>query len=221
MRNDSTETTNRSRAGWPVCDNVARRAITTRYGGLPELWESSPRRFEDNKSHTEEIIDGLFAGDHLLCCGWSLSHFATRPLKEWRRRLYRMQFVVPSPMLTCKGLTRAGKLSEHSLQNTGYRRFLVVEFDDGTVDDHASLLLHLATRAPLALANHSGGKSLHGWFYCVDQSETKLRNFMHYAVSLGADSATWIRSQFVRMPDGRRPTGTKQTAFFFNPDIIE
>ena len=30
----------------------------------------------------------------------------------------------------------------------------------------AALLLHLAEKAPLALAVYSGGKSLHGWFYC-------------------------------------------------------
>ena len=43
------------------------------------------------------------------------------------------------------------------------------------------------------------------------QSEDRLRRFMNYAVSLGADPATWTRSQFVRMPDGARDHGKRQT----------
>ena len=68
------------------------------------------------------------------------------------------------------------------------------------------MLLHLAKVAPLVLAVHSGGKSLHGWFYCAGQPEEKWLHFMRYAVSLGADPATWTRSQFVRLPEGRATT---------------
>ena len=42
----------------------------------------------------------------------------------------------------------------------------------------AALLLHLAEKAPLALAVYSGGKSLHGWFYCAGiAEETGLDGF--------------------------------------------
>src|SRR5262249_26467683 len=124
----------------------------------------------------------------------------------------------------------------HSLSNTGERRFLVIEFDfdfrdrnravrllsdeRDTTDLCACLLLHLAERAPLALVVHSGGKSMHGWFYCAGRSEESLRRFMIYAVSLGADAATWTRSQFVRMPDGTRDNGKRQTLHFFNPEVL-
>ena len=81
--------------------------------------------------------------------------------------------------------------------------------------------MHLAERAPLALAVHSGSKSLHGWFYCVGQSEERLRDFMRYAVMLGADPATWTRCQFVRMPDGMRDNGKRQTVYFFNPEVVK
>ena len=138
-----------------------------------------------------------------------------------------------------QGVTRNGKLSAHALSNTGLRRFLVIEFDfDGSrsraeanllaqfnadrrdvSDLCASLLLHLAQKAPLALAVHSGGKSLHGWFYCTGQREELLRRFMNYAASLGGDAATWTRSQFVRMPDGLRDNGKRQAVFFFNPSV--
>jgi hypothetical protein len=97
----------------------------------------------------------------------------------------------------------------------------VIEFDIGSPDDHAALLLHLAASAPLALAVHSGGKSLHGWFYCAGQSETRLRAFMCAAVALGADRATWTRSQFVRMPDGLRDKRKRQMVYYFNPGVVQ
>ena len=78
----------------------------------------------------------------------------------------------------------------------------------------------MAGYAPLALVVHSGGKSLHGWFYCHEQPEPALRKFMAYAVSLGADRATWTRSQFVRLPAGQRDTGARQSVFYFDPAAI-
>ena len=119
------------------------------------------------------------------------------------------------------GHTQEGKESEHCLENTGPRRFLVIEQDSGTIDEQAAVLLHLAADRPLALAVHSGSKSLHGWFYCAGQSEDRLRRFMRYAVSLGADSAMWTRSQFARIPDGTRETGKRQTVYFFNPEVVK
>jgi hypothetical protein len=88
-------------------------------------------------------------------------------------------------------------------------------------DLSAALLLHLAEKAPLAVAVHSGGKSLHGWFYCAGVAEDKVSRFFHYAVSLGADSANRNRSQFARMPDGLRKSHTRQTVYFFNPKVVK
>ena len=84
------------------------------------------------------------------------------------------------------GYTQGGRESQHTLQNTGPRRFLVIEQDIGTVDEQAAILAHLAERAPLGLAVHSGRKSLQGWFFCAGQSEDTLRKFMRYAIILGA-----------------------------------
>jgi hypothetical protein len=124
-------------------------------------------------------------------------------------------------MSAVEGVTKEGKPSRHTLSNTGPRRFLVVEFDKGTADNHSALLLHLATIGPLVLAVHSGNKSLHGWFYCAGQPEDRLYRFMRYAVSLGADDATWSRCQFCRMSDGTRDNGKRQTVFYFNPQLLE
>lgn len=218
---DLSRNSTRSQSAWPVMNREQREAITASGVTLYDLWESSPVRFDDAEAHTERIVDVLFPGNPWLCVGASNREFKTRHREELRGELSALALIVPSPMTAQKGTTKDGKTSEHTLDNTGPRRFLVVEFDTGTADDHAALLLHLAARAPLALAVHSAGKSLHGWFYCADQEEELTRRFMRYAVSLGADPATWTRSQFVRMPDGTRDNGQRQTVYFFNPASME
>lgn len=202
---------------WPALNEAHRKGAVQAGGGLVKLWESSPVPVEANQIATEQIVDALFPGNPLLCCGKSNSAFDTRSREEWRGELSELALVVPSPMATVDGVTKDGKPSRHTLSNTGPRRFLVVEFDTGTADDHAALLLHLAGYGPLVLAVHSGNKSLHGWFYCAGQPEERLLRFMRYAVSLGGDHATWSRCQFCRMPDGTRDNGKRQTVFYFDP----
>jgi len=79
----------------------------------------------------------------------------------------------------------------------------------------------LAQLGPLALAVHSGSKSIHGWFVCRGASEQTVHGFMRYAVRLGSDRQMWCRSQFARMPDGLRENGKRQSVFFFNPATIK
>jgi hypothetical protein len=193
---------------------------TNIHSGLVRLWEMSPVRIEDDQPHTEEIIDALFHDDDLLCAGRSQSKFWTRTRREWRGKLSSLALIVPSAMTARHGVTQEHKVSAHTLATTGPRRSLVVEQDGGSIDDQVAVLLHLREYAPLALALHSGGKSVHGWFACRDESEQTLREFMYYAVQLGADHATWCRSQFVRMPDGRRETGEQQRVFYFDPEQL-
>jgi len=208
---------------WPKPDQEKRAAVIAASGGsgLVDLWEISPHRFEDNASHCEEVIDALFPDNPLLCAGCSNSNFATRSRDEWRGKLTSLQFIVPNPMTARFGRTQDGKRSAHTLETTGQRRFLVIEQDSGSIDDQAAILLHLAAHAPLTIAVYSGVKSIHGWFFAEGQPEEKLHRFMSYAVSLGGDSATWTRSQFVRMPDGGRDNGKPQRIFFFNPDVFK
>lgn len=211
----------RTSSPWAAVDHSKRAEIIANGPGLYDLWEMSPRLLDDEESHTEEIIDVLFPGDPLLCCGQSNSRFDTRPRSEWRGKLSALQLIVPNPMTSVWGLTKEGGRSQHTLSNTGPRRFLVVEQDAGTLDEQAAVLAHLAHRAPLALSVFSGSRSIHGWFFCAGQTEERLRAFMNFAVSLGADRATWTRSQFVRMPDGTREGGARQTVYFFNPEGVK
>jgi hypothetical protein len=206
---------------WPHVNAEQREAVIASGLGLVDLWELSPVRFTDTESYAQEIIDRLFPGNPLLCVGKSNSQFATRHREGWRGRLTDMALIVPSPMSARTGHTQDGNESEHALENTGQRRFLVIEQDSGSADEQSAVLLHLAARAPLALAVHSGSKSIHGWFYAAGQPEERLRVFMRYAVSLGADPATWTRSQFVRMPGGTRADGNPQVVYFFNPKVLK
>ena len=206
---------------WPEANQTQRAAIVRNGGGLADLWELSPAPVEDNRRHTEEIVEKLFPGNPLLCCGKSNTIFDTKPRESWRGELTGLQFIVPSPMSALSGKKKNPKPGEserstHTLDNTGTRRFLICEFDTGTSDNHAALLLHLGTFAPLVCVVHSGGKSLHGWFFVAGQPEEIVQKFFRYAVSLGADHMTWTRSQFVRMPDGTRDNGNCQTVFFLN-----
>jgi hypothetical protein len=205
-----------SAAKWPGVNQEQREVIVRDGGGLADLWEISKPRLEDNATHTEAMIDRLFPGNPLLCCGKSNSVFDTKPRENWRGELSALALIVPSPMSAVTGTTKDGKESKHTLANTGPRRFLICEFDTGTADDHAALLIHLAGYAPLVCAVHSGNKSLHGWFYVHGQPDVKVEKFFRYAVSLGADRATRTRSQFVRMPDGTRENGNRQTVYYTN-----
>jgi len=230
---------------WPARDKARIDTIVREGFGLNELWEDSPVRFDTRVPCTETLVDALFPGNPLLCIGENAYQFVTRRRKEWFGTLSRYPLMVPTPMSALWGQTHEGTLSQHCLDNTGPRRFLVVEFDfslkarngvddsewaplvrswgaDGisVADACAALLARLAQQAPLTIAVHSGGKSVHGWFYCNGQNEARLRGFMNYAHTIGADHATWCRCQFVRVPDGRRENGKRQRVYFFNPDVI-
>lgn len=204
---------------WPELDGEQRAAIIAGGDRLHELQAASPVLVRNADPITEQIIDALFPDNPWLCVGTCTSDFKTRKREDLRGQLASMQFIVPSPMTGRTGRTQDGRESEHTLANTGPRRFLVIEQDTGTEDEQAAVIFHLAEHAPLALVAHSGGKSMHAWLYCHGQEEERLRTFMRYAVSLGADKATWTRSQFVRMPDGTRENGMRQTLWFYNPAI--
>lgn len=223
----SAETARPSFSAWPQRNDEQIEAVVAAsdVAGLADLWEASPLRPDWEEPQTEELIDALFPGNPLLCCGKHINRdIGTGTREEWRGQLLVQQFIVPSPMTTEEGLKKDGGPSLRCLANTGPRRYLVIESDHGTVDTHAAVLWHLARLAPLVMVVHSGGKSLHGWFACQGSSEALQLRFMRYAVMLGADPATWTRCQFVRMPDGlrRRPSafGVRQSVFYFNPNNL-
>src|SRR5665213_824116 len=83
---------------WPKVNQEQRAAIIRDGGALCDLWEASRMRLEDSEQHTEEIVDRLFPGNPLLCCGQSSDVFDTKPREDWRGELSALQLIVPSPM---------------------------------------------------------------------------------------------------------------------------
>ena len=233
------------RRKWPQRNYEQIEAIALGGIGVSQLQERSPVRFDGIADHAEEITDALFPGNPFLCAGPSTQLVLTRPRAEWRGFLSRQQFIVPSAMTKRKGRTQDKTLSSRSLENVGPRQYLVVEFDFAETDEvgrptpGAPMLKRLATRGvsvldlcaalhaelsetrPLALVVYSGGKSLHGWYPCNGEKEEDLMHrFMRYAVSLGADPATWTKIQLVRAPEGVRDNGKRQRVLYFNPTVL-
>ncbi|WP_264516523.1 hypothetical protein [Luteolibacter rhizosphaerae] len=134
-----------------------------------------------------------------------------------------MSLIVPSSMSALTGKRKKdGKVSAHTLENTGPRHYLVTEFDQGPKGEQAALIWHLKQFAPLTAVICSGGKSLHAWWNCHGVDEAKVRIFMRYAVILGADPATWTRSQFVRLPQGwRADRKALQEVVYFDHTKVE
>lgn len=210
------------RRKWSTENETLRDNIIGQAGGLEvaDLWERSPYRLLDDGPNADALIDMLFPGETLLCCASSLKKAHTAPRSWWRGRMAGLQFIVPSPMSSPTGQTQDGKPSARCLRNTGPRKYLVVEQDSGTSDEQAAILLHLSERAPLVMALTSGNKSLHGWFSCNGATESQTRNFFDYAVKCGADQATWTPCQLVRMPEGQRDNGKRQSVLFLSKEAL-
>lgn len=204
---------------WPHRDDVARRcriadAAAEGIGGLVDLWERSPARPEMS---ADDWLDWLFPGAEWLCLADDHPATArTRRREKWSfGAADQCGLVVPSPMTGPGGRGLDGRQSHRCLDNTGPRRWLVIEFDSGTADEQAALHWHLGGTWPLVLCVHSAGKSIHGWYGPL-MSEPDARACMEYAVHLGADYATWNRCQLVRLPGGSR-RGQRLEVFFFDP----
>ncbi len=212
---------------WPDRNPEAIAAIIKDGPGVYDLWERSPMRWDDDQSHTDEIIDALFPGNPWLCVGHHAKEFRTSTRKALKGELSKCSHIVPSPMEPLGGFTQAGHWSAKCNDAVEHRRFLVTEFDKEEWDDQASIIWHLSKFGRLVMVVNSCGKSLHAWWYCQGSDESKggkMHRFMSYAVGLGADRAGWALSQYMRMPDGTRDKGDRkgerQSVIYFNPESI-
>lgn len=207
---------------WPELNMDLVQSIVRDGPTLADLHGASPVRCaSDGPRCSEQVIDQLLPGNPLICAGPDPKRSVTAPRQAWRLHLARQAYIVPSPMSARQGIAKSGTISARCADNTGPRRFLVVESDKTSFDVQAAVLKHLGSRLPLCLVVHSMGKSLHGWFYCANQPEELLRDFFSYAVSLGADRVHWSRCQLTRMPDGTRKDNSRQWIVYFNPQSTE
>lgn len=182
-----------------------------------DLWDASPWRIDDGITQ-RMILDLLFPDPQgLVCVGKSAFEFHTARIDQFKD-LTKCQFIVPCYMTKRHGLTQDGKPSMHCLDNCGPRRFHVCDFDEPASDRHPSIVWHLRKLFPLVMVLSSGGKSLHAWFSVPEDQD---EDFWKAAIPLGADIALKRnRSSFVRIPEGTRDNGSRQSVLYFDPSHI-
>lgn len=212
---------------WPAPSQLARRtalraasdhAVEDAY----DLWEVSPYRLE-GVENADDWIDRLFPEDNPWLCVMKnhAGDARTRRREKWLFVTPECSLIVPSPMTGPSGINKSGERAHRCLENTGPRRWLIIEFDSGTADDQAQLHWHLEQCAMvngwprLVMAVHSGGKSIHGWYGPITD-DSVARELFAYARYIGADTATWTPCQPVRMPAGTRENGNPQLVFYYN-----
>jgi hypothetical protein len=171
-----------------------------------------------------DVLNILFPPRTMLCLARSLPTATVDHIERWHRIAARRPWIVPSPMTNVRGKNKRGELTARSLDNTGPRRYAVIEFDWGTVDEQAAMIaaINRAYGDRLVMVMWSGGKSLHSWWWCGGD-EAWAQAFFDFACSLGADPATRVRCQLVRTPNAMRDKDERQVrqqVLFLNPANI-
>jgi len=213
-------------------------AIATEDDTLASLQEASGEIPPDQ----EGVLRKLFNPQDYICCAREKNDAQTYPLESWLKSgMKQVRLMVPNPMSKPWGINQKGRQSARCLDNTGPRKYLVVEFDfnegkceqcdallkileqmgRSIMDMNAALHAHLQQYLPLAMVVFSGGKSLHGWYPCGGIPEEQLIEFQNYAQSLGADFTLFIPCQSVRMPWGVRENGAVQEVVYFNQEVLQ
>jgi hypothetical protein len=214
---------------WPKFEpDLAGRLRIAEYG-VYDLWEASPIRYEDG-THTREVLMSLFGPAALITFGrkkrkgedtGSGFHSHNRRLADLSdTQLSWYDHVVPNVPSENWAMTNEGYLSQHAKALYTYRNYIVVEFDNTVADkdQQAAIILWLGEHwGELVLVVDSGNKSLHAWFYCGGISDDALEVHFRKVVRLGADPNLFDKMQFVRLPDGVRDNGNRQSILYFKP----
>lgn len=217
-----SKTSRSGKKGWPETDTQAVTSLIEK--SEIKTVETLVDAFSCETKTPTKILQELFPGDPLLCLTRvKKSAGKTQKLSEWKKaRLKGKNFIVPSPMKALMGKNLDGKISPRCKDNTGPRKYLVIDFDHAPHDNQATIISHLATIAPLVMVLNTGNRSLHAWFRCDEESENDRRRFMDYAVSLGADSSLWTECQLVRCPGGTHDkTGNPHKVLIFRPADVD
>jgi len=214
---------------WPSFEpDLARRLCIAEYS-VYDLWEASPIRYEDG-IHTREALMSLFGPAALITFGCkkrkgedtgSGYHHRRCRLEDLNdAELGWFDHIVPNVASDTWGMTDSRYLSQHAKPLYEYRNHIVVEFDNTVTDkdQQAAIILWLGEHwGDLRLVVDSGNKSLHAWFYCGGISDDALEVHFRKAVRLGADPNLFDKMQFVRLPDGVRDNGNRQSILYFKP----
>ena len=98
------------------------------------------------------------------------------------------------------------------------RRWMIIEGDEGTLEEQFWIHEQLAKSGDLACLIYSGGKSLHGWYAVDAWSEAQRYQLFATAIDLGIrDINSWRICQPVRLPGGlNEETKRKQKILICN-----
>jgi hypothetical protein len=164
-----------------------------------------------------ECLEELF-GDHLVCVGPTAKEATVVPCCLLDEETLRgLQFIVPNPMRGRFGKAQEGHASVRCKDNVLAGWFAVVEFDALGLADQLKIIWHLGQRVRLRMIVFSGNKSYHSWFDVMGRSSDEVREFMDYAIRVGACPSTKSVCQFVRIPGGtNQKTGISQSVIHFS-----
>jgi len=188
-----------SRPDWPKPSAEAVAAMQN--FSLRDLIDASPDPITFERTpRSEYFIGGLFnASDLLRVCTTS----QTVPRTDALRDLWRVLKQYPQMLLSPLPSRQKDALPEQ-------RKYLVVRFHQGSLDDHARRIWHLAkTQAlPLVMVTFDAARSLEAWFRA--ESKDKLREWFAAACLIGAEHQTWNMNAVVRTPDALRLSNTRE-----------
>ncbi len=164
------------------------------------------------------VIDHLFAPSELICMAEAKHRMWTATRDTFRGREEHLPFIVPNVMAAEWGLTKGGRTSRKCNSNVGPVNRLVVEFDNGSLDEQASLVGHLMQHGvKILMALFSGGKSIHSWVDLRGLNAEQREKLYAYVAAIGADTRMFTISQFCRTPNAiRKENGAKQEVLMLN-----
>ena len=221
-----------SMATMPIGASIAPRCAVVnaaKMGEIQQRYRSVTLRtweeLSDPCDDPEKILRWAFKPHEFVCIGGAQAYdFNTFPLEGAIKHASNRSFIVPNPFKSRWGRTQSGKRTHKSNEQVLEHRFLVIEFDlsgfdwtrgftrDAKLDYQARLHYYLSREFPLALIVFSGNESAHGWYV------TKRPHYlMSEALSIGADPALRVPSQFTRMPWGIHANGALQRVIYFYP----
>lgn len=179
---------------------------------LPGLW--APRSLPP-----AVVLEKLYRPDDYLCLAPGADQYPVLRFCRWWcnlsvARLDSMSMIVPNPMFLRPGVKKSGGKSWRTLDNTGPRRYQVIEFDEGVKEDQIKRHIWLSQYAYLVLLVDSGGKSIHGW-YRAHAVLSDQQNFFAQATRVGADPVMWTRCQYTRTPGAIRSGLIRQPVIYF------
>ncbi len=171
-----------------------------------DLMRFSPVRL-DGADEAGILLETLYdPNDHLFI--GDVYTKEVRTADEWLGEdLSTFPHIIPNPMTGSVGQTSEGKDSMRCEATVADLRYAVCEMDEVSLPRQVGFWMRcIEMKLPVAAIIHSGGKSLHGWFYvnCGQDSEKWERNvkgwlFKEFGARFGFDPACSNKARLSRL----------------------